>query len=214
MEHAELKPVQVLIADDHPLILAGVRRVLERSPGIEVIGEAQSASQLMQLIERRRPNVVLTDLRMPGVSGAECIEEIRENWPEVKVVVLSASEDRVSIDSALSAGASAFVLKSGLVSDLPSIIRLAAGGQVFHAPSVHAAAPGLAAAEDGPRLTEREQAILEAAADGLTTSAISRKLWVSEHTVKFHLTNIYRKLGVSNRAGAVRHAVAHSLLAA
>jgi DNA-binding NarL/FixJ family response regulator len=208
-------PLKVLIADDHPLMIAGVRRALERSENIEIAGEAHSGPELMRMVERRRPQLVLTDLRMPGANGTECIEKIRTTWPEVRVVVLSACEDRPSIDAALNAGASAFVVKSVNSTDIAAVIRQAASGSVFHATSTP-----VPMAEDGsadsalPELTARERAILEAVAAGKTTAVISRELWVSEHTVKFHLTNIYRKLGVPNRAGAVRYALQHGLVAA
>jgi DNA-binding NarL/FixJ family response regulator len=204
---------RVLIADDHPLILAGIRRALDRSDGVEVVGEASSGPQVLAMVERRRPEVVLLDLYMPGVKGAELIAQIRSQWPEVKTVVLSANEDRASIDSALNAGASAYIVKSVNPSDLSSVIRQVAGGAIFHAPSRPATTAAEAEEPAGPDLTERERTILAAIASGQTTAAISRELWVSEHTIKFHLTNIYRKLGVSNRAGAVRFAIEHGLAA-
>jgi DNA-binding NarL/FixJ family response regulator len=208
-------PLKVLIADDHPLMLAGVRRALERSESIEIAGEAHSGPELMRLVERRRPQLVLTDLRMPGANGTECIERIRTTWPDVRVVVLSACEDRPSIDAALNAGASAYVVKSVNAADIAAVLRQAASGTVFHATSSPAAKTEPASAgSDVPELTVRERAILEAVAAGKTTAVISSELWVSEHTVKFHLTNIYRKLGVSNRAGAVRYALEHGLVAA
>lgn len=204
---------RVLIADDHPLILAGIRRALDRSDGVEVVGEATSGAQVLAMVERRRPEVVLLDLYMPGLSGPELIGQLNEQWPDVKTIVLSANEDRVSIDSALNAGASAYIVKSVNPSDLSSVIRQVAGGAVFHAPSrPNGSAPAETVAT-GPDLTEREKTILSAIASGQTTAVISRELWVSEHTIKFHLTNIYRKLGVNNRAGAVRFAIENGLAA-
>jgi DNA-binding NarL/FixJ family response regulator len=208
-------PLKVLIADDHPLVIAGIRRALERTDEIEVVGEARSGSEVMTLIERRRPQMVLLDLRMPGGCGVDRIATIREEWPDVKVVVLSADEGRASIDGALRAGASAYVVKSVNPADIASVLRQTACGGVFHA---IARGPGQAAdatdEPEGPALTDRERTILEAVAAGKTTSTISSELWVSEHTIKFHLTNIYRKLGVANRAGAVRYALEHHLVAA
>lgn len=203
-------PLKVLIADDHPLILAGVRRGLERNEEIEVVGEAHTASEAMRLIERRKPEIVLLDLRMPDVEGTEHIQEVRDRWPEVKVVVLSGSEDRPSVDAALRAGASAFVVKSVGPTDLATILRQVQAG-VFIAPAAPARENAVEPSADRPDLTEREETILRAAARGLTTAQISREIWVSEHTVKFHLTNIYRKLGVPNRAAAVRWALEHGL---
>ena len=167
----------------------------------------------MQLIERRRPELVLLDLRMPGTDGVECIQHIRGEWPEVKVVVLSANEDRGSIDGALGAGASSYIVKSVDAADIASVVRQTACGNVFHPVT---RGHGRAPSDDPevPSLTERERTILAAVATGLTTAAISKNLWVSEHTVKFHLTNIYRKLGVPNRAGAIRYALENGILAA
>jgi DNA-binding NarL/FixJ family response regulator len=206
------KVLKVLVADDHPLILQGLRRALEACDDIDVVGEARTGTEVLPLVERRRPDVVVLDLHMPGMDGAACIAEIKRTSPEVKAIVLSASDERASIESATSAGASAYVIKSVSSVDIPALIRqVAAGYTVFQAPSD----PGDAAAPDAasePGLTERELTILAAVASGLTTKAISGELWVSEHTVKFHLTNIYRKLGVRNRSGAVRYAYEHGLV--
>jgi DNA-binding NarL/FixJ family response regulator len=216
----EPAPLRVLIADDHPLVLIGVRRMLEANEGIEVAGEAQSGPEVLALTQRRGPDVVLLDLRMPGVQGGSLIARLRAEHPRVRVVVLSASEDADSIDQALAAGACAYVLKSTKPVDIASVLRQIGDGQtVFRPPAAAPGSAGTAAggAQPDPAreagLTEREATILSAVASGSTTKAISAELWVSEHTVKFHLTNIYRKLGVSNRSGAVRYAVEHGLIA-
>jgi DNA-binding NarL/FixJ family response regulator len=202
--------LKVLIADDHPLMLQGIRRALEASEGIEVVGEARSGEEVLALIERRNPDLVLLDLHMPGLGGLDCLEELKR-WPEVKTVVISASDDRLSIDSALLAGASAYILKSVSPMDIPAVLRQAATGAVYHAPSATAAPRDTEDAGAGPDLTPREVTILTAVASGSKTKTISKDLWLSEHTVKFHLTNIYRKLGVSNRSGAVRYAFENDL---
>jgi DNA-binding NarL/FixJ family response regulator len=212
-EDSSASAIRVLLADDHPLIIAGVRRTIEQSEDFEVVGEARSAPELMSLVERRNPEIVLLDLRMPGVVGVEHIEQVRQRWPEVKVVVLSASDDRTSIDSALHAGANAYMLKTTTAVDIASVLRQVSQGVVFHAPSAPPVGAPSPSEPEQPVLTDREQTILAAVGTGLTTAAISRELWVSEHTIKFHLTNIYRKIGVSNRAGAVRYALEHGLAA-
>jgi DNA-binding NarL/FixJ family response regulator len=205
--------LKVLVADDHPLILQGLRRSLEACDDIDVVGEARTGTEVLPLVERRRPDVVVLDLHMPGMDGAECIAEIKRTSPEVKAIVLSASDERASIESATKAGASAYVIKSVSSVDIPALIRqVAAGYTVFQAPSDDDAEIAPNGASE-PGLTERELTILAAVAGGLTTKAISSELWVSEHTVKFHLTNIYRKLGVRNRSGAVRYAYEHGLVA-
>lgn len=204
--------LKVLVADDHPLIVQGLRRALEACDDIEVVGEARSGTEVLPLVQRRNPDIVLLDLRMPEMDGVECIEEIKRGWPEIKAVVLSGSDDRASVDAAVKAGASAYVIKSVSSLDVPALLRqVAAGYSVFHSPKDEDDAKGNGQSPD-PLLTERELTILAAVANGLTTKAISSELWVSEHTVKFHLTNIYRKLGVSNRSGAVRYAYEHDLV--
>jgi DNA-binding NarL/FixJ family response regulator len=203
--------LKVLIADDHPLMLQGIRRALEASDDIDVVGEARSGEEVLALVERRNPDLVLLDLHMPGLRGTECVVELKRRFPDVKSVVISASDDRASIDSALLAGASAYILKSVSPMDIPSVLRQASAGAVYHVPSSPLPSNGDLLGASGPDLTPRETTILMAVAGGLTTKAISQDLWLSEHTVKFHLTNIYRKLGVSNRSAAVRYAFENDL---
>ena len=201
------RSLKVLVADDHPLVRAGIRRTLEASRGICVVGDAGSGTELLALIERRRPQLVLLDLRMPGLDGLQCIAAITRSWPHIRTVVISACEDRASIDGALAAGANGYVVKSASPGALAEALRAAWAGKPV---PVHASPSG-AARSAAASLTRRETAILQAVARGLTTRAISQQLWLSEHTVKFHLTNIYRKLGVSNRSGAVRYALENDL---
>jgi DNA-binding NarL/FixJ family response regulator len=203
--------LKVLIADDHPLMLQGIRKALEASDDIDVVGEARSGDEVLALVERRMPDLVLLDLHMPGMGGLECVAELKRCRPDVKTVVISASDDRASIDTALLAGASAYILKSVSPVDIPSVLRQASAGAVYHVPSAPRRCADDLASVSGPDLTPRETTILAAVAGGLTTKAISHDLWLSEHTVKFHLTNIYRKLGVSNRSGAVRYAYENDL---
>jgi DNA-binding NarL/FixJ family response regulator len=213
MQRSVNSALKVLVADDHPLILQGLRRALEACDDIDVIGEARNGDEVLPLVERRRPDIVLLDMRMPGMASAECIRRIKESWPQVRTVVLSASEDRATIDAAVKAGASAYVLKSVNALDIAALVRqVAAGYTLFHTPADAPENGGAPEQEHG--LTDRETTILAAVAGGKTTKAISAELWVTEHTVKFHLTNIYRKLGVSNRSGAVRYAFEHGLVRA
>jgi DNA-binding NarL/FixJ family response regulator len=204
--------IKVLIADDHPLIIAGLRRTIEHVDDLTLLGEARTADELLELVQCRRPDVVVMDLRMPGMSGVEVIHRIRCDRPQVKVVVLSACDERTTIDGALAAGATAYVLKSAQTLDLPTVIRQAVSGAELdsQAGAVATASDSIPTRCSG--LTGRERAVLEAVATGMTTSAISRELWVSERTIKFHLTNIYRKLGVPNRAGAIRYALDHGMV--
>jgi len=201
--------VKVLIADDHKLIVDGIKRALEESPDFEVVGEASSGSQVLPLVGRTNPDLVLLDLRMPGADGLTCLAQIKKRYPEVKVVVLSVSTDQNVIQTALQRGASAYIVKSINPIDLPSALRQAVEGTVY-------SAIGLPDPGENPAraagLTDRETTILAALARGLSNEAIGKELWVAEQTVKFHLTNIYRKLGVSNRTEAARLAYQHGLV--
>ena len=207
--------LKVCIADDHPLILNAVRAALMRAGDIEVVGAAQSGTEVLELVARHEPDLVLLDHRMPDIDGFSCLKTIKRRWPQVQVVMLSASEDPKQISEALDAGASAYIGKRINPQDLASTLRQVVAGVVYQrsADAVDEAAsegpPGA-----GDELTKRERTLLEAIAQGLSTKQISRELWISEKTVKFHLTNIYRKLGVHNRTGAMRYAFDHGLLSA
>ena len=199
----------MLLADDHRLIIEGVRRALEEVPDFEVVGECSSGSQVLPMVGRTNPDVVLLDLRMPGADGISCLTRIRSQYPEVKVVILSSSTDEQVIANVLKKGASAYVVKSVNPIDLPSVLRQAVEGTVFTAIGLPDDDSSAARAAG---LTERETAILSALARGLSNEAIAKELWVAEQTVKFHLTKIYRKLGVANRTEAARLAYQNGLV--
>jgi DNA-binding NarL/FixJ family response regulator len=201
--------MRVLIADDHRLIVEGVKRALEEASGFEVVGECSSGSQILPMVGRTNPDLVLLDLRMPGADGIASLTRIRKQYPDVKVVVLSATTDDNVIQAVLARGASAYIVKSIDPIDLPSVLRQAVEGTVFSAVGVPD--PGESAAR-AAGLTDRETAILAALGRGLSNEAIGKELWVAEQTVKFHLTNIYRKLGVSNRTEAARLAYQNGLI--
>lgn len=202
--------MRVLIADDHRLMLEGIRRALENVEGFEIVGEAHTGAQVLPLLGRTNPDVVLLDIRMPQLDGFACLDLIRKRYPKVKVVLLSVFSDPEHIQAALRRGASGYIVKSVNPIDLPSALRQAVEGTVYHAvglPEIDEASGAKAAG-----LTEREIAILKAVARGLSNQAIGKELWVTEQTVKFHLTNIYRKLGVANRTEAARYAYQHGLV--
>lgn len=203
--------LSVCIADDHLLVLHGIRAALLEGGDIDVLGMTHVGSDVVALVERHGPDLVLLNDHMPGIDGLACLKEIKRRWPAIKVVVLSASEDPRQIEEALSAGASAYIGKRIDPADLASALRQVVAG-VVHQRSAHYEEPvALAPVCDGG-LTPREQTILDALGRGLSTKVISRELWISEKTVKFHLTNIYRKLDVHNRTGAMRYAYEHNLL--
>jgi DNA-binding NarL/FixJ family response regulator len=199
--------VKVLIADDNRLMLEGFRRALERVEDIEIVGTTHSGAQLVELVERRRPNVVAMELGLRSADGRSCLDAVRAAHPEIKVVVLSAAPTAETIRSALGRGAAAFVVKNINPQDIPSALRQAYEETVYHPFGEPTPEDTLRAAG----LTEREMTMLKALARGLSNKAISQELWVTEQTVKFHLGNVYRKLGVPNRLAAATIAHSHGL---
>jgi DNA-binding NarL/FixJ family response regulator len=203
--------IKVVVADDHRLIIEAVRCVLEAAGDFEVVGEATSGSQVLPIVSRTNPDVVVLDMRMPGVDGLKCLDLIRARHESVKVVVLSGLDDPDATQAALKRGASAFVGKHVDPRDLPSVLRQVVDESVYHA-LVHAVPPRGTAAENAG-ITASEQRVLDALARGLTNKEIASELWLTEQTVKFHLTRIYRRLGVANRTEAVRYAYENRLVA-
>src|SRR6266568_4790673 len=202
--------MKVLIADDHQLMLAGVRRALAEAADLEVVGEARSGSQVLPLIGRHNPDVVLLDIRMPDMDGLTCLELIRQRHPQIKVIILSVFAEPEQIQLALRKGAAGYIVQSINPQDLPSAIRQAVEGTVYHPLGLPEHTETTNAKQAG--LTDRETVILKAVAKGLSNQAIGKELWVTEQTIKFHLTNIYRKLNVNNRTEAARYAYQHGLV--
>jgi DNA-binding NarL/FixJ family response regulator len=203
--------LKVLLGDDHELTLQGIQRALGEDGDIDVVATANSGEEVLSLVAKSKPDLAVLDIRMAGMDGLTCLEKLRRSHPGVKVVMLSGFNDREHIESALRKGASAYIVKTVNPVDLASALRQAYEGSVFYAPAAADTAPGAAAEAD---LTDREVTILKALARGLSNKAISKELWVTEQTVKFHLNNVYRKLGVDNRTAAVRYAFGHGLAGA
>jgi len=205
--------VRVVIAEDHQILVDGLRLTLT-SAGLEVVGTTGDGSEVVELVETTQPDVVLLDLQLPRKGGFECLHELRERTPDVKVIILSGNDDQGSIDRALELGAVCFIGKGVDPADLAATIRILATGQPIHpAGSRPVGAPGdrRAAASGHPAiealdLTRRENEILRLVSEGHSNIQLAKMLWVTEQTVKFHLSNIYRKLDVRNRTQAAAKA--------
>lgn len=209
-------PLRVAIADDHRLMLDGIKRALETAPDIKVVGEAMSGEEMLALVPRVRPDVVILDLRMPKGDGLSTLGQLRKDYPDLKVIILSMFEDPEHIDQALHQGAAGYVVKSINPLDLPSTIRQVVEGTVYHprgrgGDGATTSGGGGGSGHPGG-LTDRELSILRLVAEGLSNLEIASKLYVTEQTVKFHLSNIYRKLGVGNRTEATRYAYRNGLI--
>jgi two-component system, NarL family, response regulator DegU len=206
-----VKRVRVVVADDHPLVLQGIRSALAEAEDIEIVGEAESGPKVLALVRNTQPDFVLMDYTMPRFDGLACLDTLRSRHPEVKVAVLSEHQEPEVIEATLRRGACAFVLKSINPSDLASVIRQVVNRTVFQALDFESHEEEEVAKASG--LTKREVSILQELAGGLSNEAIAKKLWITRETVKFHVRNIYRKLGVSNRTEAARYAYQHGLVA-
>ena len=202
--------IRLLIADDHRLILKAVRRAIEDADDIEVVAEARRGSQVLPLVHQQRPDLCVLDVRMPEMDGLTCVERLRKIAPCLRIVILSASAEADDADEALARGADAYISKSFDPVELPDALRRVYAGESLRLGVVEE--PSEPANDAG--LSERELSILRAVARGLTNHAISREFWITEQTVKFHLTNIYRKLGVSSRTEAARYAFSRGIAAA
>ena len=203
------------MADDHRLMLAAVRRALADAEDFEIVGEVSVGSHVVPAVRETKPNVVLLDMRMPELDGLGCLERLRKHDPTIAVVILSSYSDEAQIEAARKAGALGYVVKTVEPVDLPEVLRSALSGQSFKVWGAAEEQPqGAAPATGEAALSEREAAVLEAVARGLSNREIGRQLWISEQTVKFHLRNVYRKLGVSSRTEAARYAYRMGLVAA
>jgi DNA-binding NarL/FixJ family response regulator len=210
----QMGTVKVLVADDHRLMLAAVRRALMDAEGFEIVGEVSIGSQVVPAVRETAPDIVLLDLRMPELDGLACLERLRKQDPAVAVVILSSYSDPEQIEAARVAGARAYVVKTVEPVDLAGVLRAALSGSTFAvwgADDPSASRPQAAATAG---LSDREGAVLAAVARGLSNREIGRQLWISEQTVKFHLRNVYRKLGISSRTEAARYAHRMGIVAA
>jgi DNA-binding NarL/FixJ family response regulator len=191
-------------------MLDAIRLTLEQSEDIELVGEALTGSEALPLIGRTHPDLVLLDIRMPQMDGLTCLGKIRERHPKIKVVILSGIDEPEQIQTALKHGASAFVVKHVDPRDLASALRQAMAGTVFQMLGSGESSEENAAKAAG--VTESEMRVLTALARGLSNKQIAAELFITEQTVKFHLTNIYRKLHVANRTEATRYAYQHGIV--
>ena len=200
------------MADDHRLMLAAVRRALGEAQDFEIAGEISVGSRVLPAVRETNPDVVLLDMRMPELDGLTCLARLRKHDPTIAVVILSSYNDEAQIEAAREAGALGYIVKTIEPVDLPAVLRSALEGHAFAVWGAEALQSAGSAGAAG--LSERETAVLEAVARGLSNREIGRELWISEQTVKFHLRNLYRKLGVSSRTEAARYAYESGIVAA
>ena len=203
-----VRPLRIVIADDHRLVLGALERTLQEDPGFDVAGATSTSAEVLDLVAAAQPDLVLLDIHMPHPNGLECLDRIRAEHPGVKVVLISAGADGQEIQDALRRGAAGYLVKSINPADIPAALRQVHEGTAYYAvgDTSEEEVPGADFARRNG-LTPRELEMLVAVVGGQGNREIAQELWVTEQTVKFHLGNVYRKLGVANRVTAVQLAM-------
>lgn len=213
--------LRVLIVDDHALFRQGLQTVLDQEADIEVVGEAGDGQQAVQQAQELMPDVVLMDIRMPGRSGIDAAQRIKDSVPHAKILMLTISDEEVDLFDAIKAGASGYLLKEIPVDEIADAVRSVAAGQSRISPSMATKLLQEFSAmskhepkemPSAPRLTDREMQVLKLVAEGLGNRDIAERLYISENTVKNHIRNILEKLHLHSRMEAVVYAVREKLL--
>jgi len=200
--------IRVMIVDDHTMVRKGLAAMLKVRPGLELVGEARNGHEALRVCKAVEPDVILMDLVMPRMDGPTAIRAVRTRWPGVRVIALTSFQEKDLVQQALQAGAISYLLKNVSIDDLAHAIQAACVGQSTLAPEatqalVQAAGKGPPPGDD---LTPREREVLALMVEGLTNPEIAKRLMVSVSTARAHVSNIFSKLGVSNRAEAVARA--------
>lgn len=199
--------MRILLADDHLLVRAGLRRVLESFAGVEVVAEAEDGDQVEALVAEHRPDVVVTDLSMRRKNGDEVIRELKARYPKLPVIVVSMHADAQHVRGALEAGASGYVVKDAAPSELQIALVAAAAGQTFLSPRV---AGEQLDSQGGPQLSPRQGEILRMLGQGLATKEIAARLGLSVKTVETHRARLMQALHLRRASELVRYAVLHA----
>ncbi len=209
--------VRILLADDHTLVRAGVRRILEAEPGFQVVGEVSDGAAALEALTAEPVHVLVLDLTMPGLDGFEVLRRARAQWPDLKVLVLTMHADAEYVARAVQDGADGYLLKDSAVQDLVAAIQAVRAGRAYYSPPVQRELSELLRAHSAPPrpaelLTDREREVLRLVATGLSTKEIASQLDISTRTVETHRANLMRKLGLKSVALLTQFAIREGLV--
>ena len=207
-----MEKIRILMADDHPVVRAGIRGMLETQDEFQVIAEAENGREAFEQIAKIKPDVVLMDLRMPEMDGVEAIGRIKEKYPDINILVLTTYDTDADIVRAVEAGATGYLLKDAPREELFRAVRATAKSETVLAPVVAARLMGKVRDHGEQALSAREIDVLLLVARGASNQDVAEKLHVSTATVKSHLIQIYQKLGVSDRTAAVTTAIERGII--
>lgn len=208
------EPIQVMIVDDHAMVRTGLATFLEISDGMELVAEADNGKEAIALCEKYKPDVILMDLFMPEMDGVTATREIRKQYPDSQIIVITSFQEGDMVQDAIKAGAISYLLKNASMEELVNAIRAAHAGKATMAQEALQALVKQTSQPEEKQygLTPREKEILELLVDGLNNPKISEKLHISIGTTRTHVSNIFSKLGVSNRAEAIAMALRNDLV--
>lgn len=210
--------IKVIIADDHALIREGLKKLLELEPTIEVVALAVDGKSAIEMVDRHEPDIVLLDINMPNMNGIECLKVLKKDYKETKVIMLTIHEDAEYLIETVNMGAEGYVLKDADVSQLIDAINKVVNGEIY----IHPSLSGVLVKEykrkevtyndlSKRRLTRRELEVLKLVAQGINNKEISETLFISEKTVKNHISSIFKKLNVNDRTQAALYAIKHNV---
>ena len=214
-----IKPIRVILADDHTLVRAGIRALLEKLPGVEVVGEAGDGREALNLVKLHRPDVVLMDIAMPGLNGLEAAARMAKEFPDMRVIILSMHHNEEYVWRALKAGAAGYLLKKAATAELATALQRVAHGEIYLSQEISTRLPksfplnGIANRKSPlEQLTGRQREILQLIAEGQNTKQIAEILKVSPKTVEYHRMKLMNRLNIHDVPGLVRFAMQAGLL--
>lgn len=204
--------IRVMVVDDHPMVLEGMKSMLQQLSFVELAGVAANAYEAMELIKKNAPDIVITDINMPEISGIELALKIRNEHPTIRVIAMSTFKERSYISQMIQNGAAGYLVKSAAREEIEEALLSVHEGKLYMSLDINLNSNDRQELGNIPVLSTREKEVLQHIADGLTNPQIASKLFISLHTVDSHRKNLLTKFGVNNTAGLIRMAVKYSMV--